>query len=108
MPLQIVKKDERLTLEIAGSKLFYRRIATGARAAIVAKHTKRGKTDWSAVTADIIRYALLGWENVQSEGRDIPFDAELALALPEESLSQLMEAFGGTGEDQEMAVAEKN
>ena len=108
MPLQIVKKDERLVLEIAGSKLFYRRIAAGARAAIVAKHTKRGKTEWNAVTAGIIRYTMLGWENVQLEGKDVPFDAELALGLPEESLSQLMEAIGGTGEDQDMAVAEKN
>ena len=107
MPIQIIKKEERLALEIAGSKLFYRRIPTGVRAAIIRKHTKRGKPDWTTVTADIIQYTLLGWENVQVDKQDIPFDAELALSLPEDVLGELLEAVGGSGED-ETGGAEKN
>ena len=41
MPIQIVQDDERLTYENAGSKIFYRRISTAKRSAIVRKHTKR-------------------------------------------------------------------
>ncbi len=108
MPVQIIKKDERLTLEIAGSKFFYRRISTAARAAIIRKHTKRGKTEWSAVTAEVIQYVTLVWETVQAGGQDIPFDAELALALPEDVLGEILAAAGGSGEDEEAAAPEKN
>ncbi len=101
MPLQIIKKEERLTLKISGSTLYYRRIPTGVRAAIVRKHTKRGRVDWNAVTEDIVRYVLLGWENVQADKKDIPFDIEMAISLPEEALGELMEAAGGAGEDDE-------
>lgn len=108
MPVQIIKKDERLTLEIADSKFFYRRISTTARAAIVRKHTKRGKTEWPAVTEEVIQYVLLGWDNVQSGGQGIPFDAELALSLPEDVLSEILSAAGGTGEDDVETAPEKN
>ena len=105
MSVQIVKKEERLIHEMSGSKFFYRRISTRQRAAIVRKHTKRGKTDWSAVTADIIQYVILGWESVQIDKQDVPFDADLALDLPEDVLGEIVELSGGAGDDEDV---EKN
>lgn len=105
MSVQIVKKEEKFVLEMAGSKFFYRRISTRERAAIVRRHTKRGKTDWSDVTADVIQYVLLGWESVQIDRKDVPFDADLALDLPEDALSEIIELSGGAGDDE---GAEKN
>ena len=54
MAIQIVQDQERLLYEADGSRIFYRRISTLRRGAIVKKHTKRGKTDWNAVTADML------------------------------------------------------
>lgn len=105
MSVQIVKKEERLVHKMAGSTFYYRRISTRQRASIVRKHAKRGKTDWSAVTAEIIQYVILGWEKVQIEKQDVPFDAEIALDLPEDVLSEILELSGGAGDDEDV---EKN
>jgi hypothetical protein len=108
MPIQIVQDDERLTYENAGSKIFYRRISTAKRSAIVRKHTKRGKTDWNAVTSDLVTAAIIGWSNVQVKGKDVQYDPDLALKLPEEVLSEIVALTGGTGEDEENGDPEKN
>jgi len=108
MPIQIIQDDEKLTYEMAGSKILYRRISTLKRGSIVRKHQKRGKTDWNAVTAEILQYVILGWEAVQAKGQDIPFDAELALKLPEDVLSDILALSGGAGEDEDGGDAEKN
>lgn len=108
MPVQIVKKEERLTHKQGGSTFFYRRIPSRQRAAIVRKNTKRGKTDWNAVTAGIIEFVILGWEKVQAEGKDIPFDSEMAMDLPEDVLSEIINLAGGTGEDDDTGGPEKN
>jgi hypothetical protein len=108
MPIQIIQDDEKFTYENAGSKIFYRRISTARRAAIVRKNTKRGKSDWSAVTAELITAGIIGWENVQVKGAAVPYSDELALKLPEEVLTELVNLLGGTGEDQTDEDAEKN
>lgn len=108
MPIQIIQDDEKFTYENAGSKIFYRRISTARRSSIVRKHTKRGKTDWNAVTSDLVIEAIIGWENIQARGKDIPYSADVALKLPEEVLSEIVSLTGGTGEDDVDGDPEKN
>lgn len=94
MPIQIITADEELTYEIESSKISYRRITTRKRAAIVKKHTKRGKTDWYAVTEDILHHVITGWETVEDSGHEIAFDHDLIMALPEDVLSDILELAG--------------
>lgn len=108
MPIQLVQDDEKKVYEMGGSKIFYRRISTLKRGAIVKKHTKRGKTDWIAATAEILQYVIIGWENVQARGQNVPFDAELALKLPEDCLSEILNLSGGACEDEDEGGPEKN
>lgn len=108
MPIQIIQDDERLTYELAGSKIYYRRISTMRRSAIVRKHTKRGKTNWQDVTADIIEYVITGWDTVQSKGVDVPFSIDLAKRLPEDCLSDIVALAGGAGDEDADEDAEKN
>lgn len=108
MPIQILQDDEKLIYTMAGSKIFYRRISTLKRGSIVRRHTKRGKTDWNAVTTDILMVVILGWEAVQVKGEDVPFDADLALKLPEDVLSEILALSGGAGDDGDNGDTEKN
>ena len=94
MPIQIIEKDEKLTYEIEGSKISYRRITTLKRGAIVKRHTKRGKADWNAITEEILRYIITGWENVEKAGLEIPFDPDLITAIPEDVLTEILELAG--------------
>jgi len=94
MAIQIVRDEERLVYEAEGSKIFYRRISTLRRGGIVRKHTKRGKTDWNAVTKELLEYVVLGWENVERAGKPVPYSPELVMLLPEEVLSDLLELCG--------------
>lgn len=102
MPIQIVKDDERLTHKSEGSKIFYRRISTLKRGFIVKKHTKRGKTDWNAVSKEILEYVILGWEKVQLKKKDIPFDSDMIMALPDDELVEILEKSGGSNPENEV------
>lgn len=108
MPIQIIQSDERLTYEAEGSKIFYRRISTLRRAAIIKKHTKRGKPNWGKITSDLLIEAITGWEDVQQAGKDIPFSAELITALPEETLTDVLELIGVANPETVEEVPEKN
>jgi len=101
MAIQLVRTDEKLIYKSEGSKIFYRRISTLKRGSIVKKHTKRGKTNWNAVTEDILRYVVIGWDGVQQDGKDVTFDHDLSLMLPEETLTDILELSGGADPGQE-------
>ena len=110
MAIELVKKEEKLTYESCGSTIFYRRISTLKRGAIIRRHTKRGRVDWAAVTASLLQYIVTGWKNVRSAGAEVPYEPELVNALPEEISSELLDLAGGAegaGEDDE-ETAEKN
>ena len=94
MPIQIIEKNEKLTYEIEYSKIFYRRITTLKRGAIVKRHTKRGKPDWSAITEEILQYIITGWERVEKSGEEIAFDPDLITAIPEDVLTDILELAG--------------
>lgn len=106
MAIQIVKDEEKFIYEAAGSKIFYRRISTMKRGQIVRKHTKRGKTDWTAVTKELIQAVILGWENVQDQGSQVDFSPETVLQLPDDVISDILDLSGAWGD--EGADAEKN
>ena len=99
MAIQIVQSNEKLVYKAEDSKIFYRRISTLKRGAIVKKNTKRGKTDWNKTTSDILAYVITGWENVQQAGQDIPFDSDLIVKLPEDTLTDILELSGGANPD---------
>lgn len=108
MPIQIVQSEEKLTYETEGSKIFYRRISTLKRGTIIKKRTKRGKPDWAAITEDILRYVVTGWENVQRAGVEITFDPELITALPEDVLTDILELSGGANPEMEEGKEPEN
>jgi hypothetical protein len=105
MPIQLIQDDERLIYQMAGSEIHYRRIPTRKRAAIVKKHTERGKTNWDAATAEILEYVVLGWKGVQVKRQDVPFSPGLVATLPEDVLTEVLKLSGGAGDDE---ILEKN
>lgn len=96
MPIKIITEEERLKYEKDGSIIFYRRISTYKRSLIMKRHTKRGKTDFGAVTKDMMEYVVLGWEGVQGGGKQIAFDPELIPFLPEEDTTEILELSGAS------------
>ena len=108
MAIQLIRKEEKLIYKAEGSEIFYRRVSTLRRAAIIKKHTKRGKVNWGAVTADLLKEAITGWATVQQAGIDIPFGPELITALPEETLTDILELIGVASPETTEEVPEKN
>ena len=96
MPIQILRDEERLVYENAGSKIFYRRVSTYRRGLIMKRHTKRGQVDYIAVTRELMEYAILGWEGVERNGKAVPFDPELIPNLPEEDSQAILELCGAS------------
>lgn len=105
MPIQVLKDDERLTYENSGSKIFYKRISSLRRSAIVKKHTKRGREDWGPITAHILSEVILGWENVMAGTDAVPFSVEMIASLPDDVTADIIELCGGADPD---GGAEKN
>jgi len=101
MAIQLVQSEEKLIYKDGESEIYYRRISTLKRAAIVKRHTKRGKVDWGAVTQEILEYVITGWNKVQRVGVDIVFDTELVTALPEDTLTDILELSGGANPETE-------
>ena len=95
MAVQLVKDGEKLVYKVDGSSFFYRRISTTTKNAIIKKHTRRGKTDYGAVAIDVLDYVVIGWEDVQIDFKDIPFDPALVRAIPEDYQTELLELSGG-------------
>ena len=101
MAIQLVQKEERLTYIDQKSEIYYRRISTLKRGEFVKRHTKRGKTDWPAVTEDTFLYVILGWKTVQRAGGDIVFNPDLITDLPEDTLTDILELSGGANPEAE-------
>jgi hypothetical protein len=108
MPIQIVQEEERLIYENEGSRIFYRRIPTVKRSFIIKKNTKRGNTDWAAVTKDFLEYAILGWGGVEKGGKPIPFSPELVQYLPDEDSTAILDLCGASSALEKEDVPEKN
>lgn len=92
-PIQLIDDDERLTLEVGESKIYYRRIMAAERNNIVLKHTKRGTItpdNQTKIAEEILTLCVLDWKNVISKGKQIKYSPELLMKLPE-SVLQLLE-----------------
>lgn len=114
MPVQLIDDNERLVHTVGESRFYYRRIPSGRRGRLIKQHTKRGVVDWTAVTAELLRWAITGWDEVYSGGAVVPYDNELVPRLPEEvtiqilDLAQAAEGEAAEGETAESEAAEKN
>jgi hypothetical protein len=57
----------------------------------VQKHTTFGIANDAAWQLDMVEYALIGWDNVQTlDGVAVPFEARLVGTLPPPVIGQLM------------------
>jgi len=99
MPIQIVQQEERLVYETDGSKIFYRRIPISQQNAIVKRHTKKGKTNWSEVSKEFIEYIVLGWEDVEMGGQNINFDQSFLPFLPPDVVTDLLDRSGAASKE---------
>lgn len=100
--ITLVSEAERLIYTSGRAKIFYRRVPSLKRALGVKRHTKRGQTDYSAVAAELLVWAILGWEGVDDGKNDVPFAPELIASLPEDVRGDLMTLTGAaTTEDGE-------
>lgn len=85
MPVQLINDDERLVHTVGESRFYYRRISSGRHSRAIKAHTKRGVTDWGAVSSELLCWAITGWDNVESNpGVVVPYSAALVPKLPEE------------------------
>ncbi len=105
--ISLIQDDEKLTYKWGESKIFYRRISTAKRNRIVNKHTKRGKTNWAAVSDEIMSYVIIGWEDVDRGGKQIAFDPDLVAFLPDDITTDILELSGGAIPSEEESL-EKN
>ena len=99
----LVDDNERLELELAGSRLIYRRLSLGELAALERQQAMvvagPGRTPprliipQAALEAAICARVLLGWKGVvDSQGREVKFDPSLAGRLPAPVRSRLVKA----------------
>jgi len=91
VPIVIVSESERLSLPLGDSTLYYRRVPALKRAELIQKHTTFGLVNEPAWQLDMVRYALTGWDNVQTlDGVAVPFEPRLIDTLPPQVIGQLM------------------
>ena len=91
MPIQIVKQEEKNTYEVDGSKVYYRRIPTGVQSRIIQRNTRKGKTDWQAVTKEFLEYIIIGWDGVMDGDSPVQFDQSLIASLPADVLNDILD-----------------
>lgn len=92
--LTLVDPEERLTLRLGGSLLYYRRLSLGALAAIERQQTvwlpgrgdqpPRALLPPAALEAALASHVLVGWDNVAEPlaGRPVEFSPQAAGRLP--------------------------
>ena len=91
MPIQIVKQEEKNTYEVNGSKVYYRRIPNGVQSRIIQRNTRKGKTDWQAVTKEFLEYIIIGWDGVMDGETTVQFDPSMIASLPAEVLNDILD-----------------
>ncbi|MCF8034355.1 MAG: hypothetical protein K9K66_10250 [Desulfarculaceae bacterium] len=90
--LTLVDPAERLSLELGGSRLYYRRLSLGALAAIERQQMLlmpaaqgQGPRLWlppEALNAAIAAHVLVGWDGVRGPAGPAPYGPEPARLLP--------------------------
>lgn len=93
------------------AKIFYRRVPRHVIYNLRRRHVRRGVLNTQGVLASMVRYMVLGWENVFTiEGRAAEFSRENLLRLPLEAYLEIVEQtqdqFGETADAEELLEAE--
>jgi hypothetical protein len=108
MSIELSSEKERKIYRRSGAKIFYRRSSKARLDYFEKKHTRRGVTDWNAVTNDLLRETIDGWEGVTKDKKEIPFDPDLIMELPPVVHSDLIELIAGDGSYDGEDSPEKN
>ena len=91
MPIRLITDVEKLSCEISGATVSYRRMPSHVQQKIEHKHTRRGQTDQRAVLEDVLQYCVQGWEGVvDQDGQAVAFTPELLKYWPEEAKGALV------------------
>lgn len=99
-PIQLIRDDEEHVIEVEGSKIYYRRIHGKAREAIIKRHEKRGRTNWTGALYEMIGRGITRWENVYFDGSCVEYSTEYVHRLPDPVIEELAEAIGANIERQ--------
>jgi hypothetical protein len=82
--IKLISEQERHSLSIGESTIYYRRVPSGVQQKFRQKHTHRGVLNDPAWVEEVLAYSLLGWEGVQDvDGQPVPYSTELIRYLPE-------------------------
>lgn len=94
MAVKIIKETERNSVVIEGSTFYYRRISVSKSMEINKRHTRRGVVDYAAAGLDVVKYCLLGWDEVLDENDEpIEYDPALVDMIPDNIIGELSEHF---------------
>ena len=87
--IRIISDSERNKFEFQGSTFYYRRISMAKAIQLTKEHTKRGRVNQEALGIEMLRWCLLGWEDVADEnGEPVAFSQELVSSLPPELIDE--------------------
>jgi hypothetical protein len=116
----LIDADEILTfgdIETDGYEIDYRRMPLDVAARLQDKNTTMKKVgrreiesvNAGALAADMLKYITLGWRGVgDKKGNALPFDKDLALKLPDEIQSQLLDLSKANAALKELEAKGKN
>lgn len=100
MPICLIQEAEKLSYKMPPSVIWYRRIPAIKRNLVIKKYTRKGAVDWSSVAAELLEWAIYGWDGVTDGEEEIKFDPALIARLPEDVRGDLMTLCGAAEGDQ--------
>ena len=109
MPITIRKDTERFRLSLASDAgVYYRRLSQKQQHAFIRRATDRnGVCDWAQVAENTVRACVVDWYGfVDEHGETVPFNIELLLDLPPDTVTRIITAISAT--DAAEVGAEKN
>ena len=94
MAVKIIRETERNTVEIEGSKFYYRRIPVSVAISINKRCSRRGVVDYVQAGVETVKYCLLGWDDVLDENdQPVAFSPDLVDMIPDSIVVELSEHF---------------
>jgi len=77
MALRLLSKTETKDVEVGGTKFVVRKLPHGLSAALLRKHTSRGRVDEAAFDREVWTRILVGWTGLRdAAGREIAFSTD--------------------------------
>jgi hypothetical protein len=99
MPVDLISKDEKLVFKFEDAEIYYRRVPPIDRDRVIAKHTNRGTTNWTAVGLELCKTYVSGWKNFRMSGQEVEYDPKWFDYFPDDVLLDLYRAFGVSNVD---------